>query len=858
MATKQGLHKPFWSIITIMLLVGVITSLASIGILYQSAVNAEKSRLTALVTSKARLINAVAVFDEQYSQVDHPEGAIGATLSQIRSAFKNKKGFGQTGEFVIGRLVDDQIQFLINSRQLDGPPPPIAINKKAAEPMRRALNNESGTIIGLDYVSREVLAAYQPIPHLNIGFVAKIDMQEVRAPFVNASLHAAVISLFVIVMGVLLISQIEGKDRSETSETFALKDGVTPKEWFIYRTLLLATISIVLMTSSLGLLYQSSFKAEKLRLLDMVETQAGLINAVADFDAKYNDDDFPGGAIKATLKQVSNSMLGSPGFGKSGEFLLGRYQDYNIIFLTPPRHTAHSFIVSHIADEQSYAMKQALAGRSGTVLDLDYRSATVIAAYTPVKNLNAGLVAKIDVQELRNSFLKAGLSASGVSVVAVFFGALLFWRLARKQQQAQIATQAAPISQGLASRHVAAINPSLVIFTVILGGALLAIDLSLPLGVAGGVPYIFFVLTGKLFPKREHTLILAIAATAFTCIGYAYSPQGGEDWAVITNRVLALVAIWLTALTVSLSQAQNSAQKIQASELRKLSLAVEHSPASVIITDTEGTIQYVNQHYTALTGYSREESIGNKCNMTRSDKTPPEVYQELWSNLKSGKEWQGEFRNKKRNGELYWERSSILPITSARGEILNFVALQEDITERKESEQKLKYLATHDNLTGLPTRRLCMDRLTKIIEMAKRKNTQAAVLFIDLDGFKQVNDTHGHEAGDHVLVETAARLRSCVRKSDTVARIGGDEFIVLLSEVSDEQGAEEVASHILKKVGKPYSKPFSEARVGVSIGISLYPRDATTVEGLINLADQAMYEVKSQGKNNYALVKSEC
>ena len=242
--------------------------------------------------------------------------------------------------------------------------------------------------------------------------------------------------------------------------------------------------------------------------------------------------------------------------------------------------------------------------------------------------------------------------------------------------------------------------------------------------------------------------------------------------------------------------------------------------------------------------------------MTRSGKTPPEVYQSLWECLKNGEEWHGEFRNKKRSGELYWERSSILPITSASGKILNFVALQENITERKESEQKLKYLATHDNLTGLPIRCLCMDRLEKIIQMASRKQTKAALLFIDLDGFKEVNDTYGHEVGDHVLIETSARLRSCVRKSDTVARIGGDEFIVLLSDVADEQGAVNVATKILDKAGKPYCNSLVEANVGASIGIALYPRDASTAETLINQADKAMYKVKSQGKNNYAIAKN--
>ena len=680
-------------------------------------------------------------------------------------------------------------------------------------------------------------------------------MSEVKKPFVTASYKAAGIALFIIILGTLLIGQLE-EEEPHGKEAFALTSGVGPKEWLLYRILLLTTVAIAVMVSCIGLLYQSSSEAEKLRLLDMVDTQASLINSVANFDAKYNADDFPGGAIEATLKQVSNALQASPGFGDSGEFLLGRFSGYNIVYLTQPRHTHTHLPAFHIADRHSNAIKQALAKRTGTLTDMDYRGVAVIAAHTPIPMLELGLVAKIDVKELRAPFIRASLNTSAIALVAIFFGALLLWRLAQSQKKEEISGQHISISQGLAMVDATTVNPGLLLFTFALGVTLLSIDLWLPLGIACGLPYIFFVLTGKLFPKREHTLLLALIATLLIVVGYYYSPEGGLDWVVITNRVLAVFAIWLTALTVSLSQAQNSAQKVQASELRKLSLAVEHSPASVIITDTEGTIQYVNQHYTKLTGYSREESIGNKCNMTRSGKTPPEVYQSLWECLKNGEEWHGEFRNKKRSGELYWERSSILPITSASGKILNFVALQENITERKESEQKLKYLATHDNLTGLPIRRLCMDRLEKIIQMASRKQTKAALLFIDLDGFKEVNDTYGHEVGDHVLIETSARLRSCVRKSDTVARIGGDEFIVLLSDVADEQGAVNVATKILDKAGKPYCNSLVEANVGASIGIALYPRDASTAETLINQADKAMYKVKSQGKNNYAIAKN--
>ncbi|WP_415903476.1 diguanylate cyclase domain-containing protein [Neptuniibacter sp. QD29_5] len=854
MVLKKESRKHFWPIITIMMFVGVITCLASIGILYKSAVEAEQSRLVSLVSSKARLINAVAEFDSQYSRVDHPEGAAGATLSQLRDSFRDKIGFGQTGEFVVGRLSGRNIEFLMSSRQLEQVPIPIPLNETAAEPMRRALNNESGAIIGPDYLNREVIAAYQLVPHLGIGLVAKIDMTEVQQPFIDASINALIIALLIIVMGTLLISQIEEEEHS-SSEAFALKSGVGPKEWLVYRILLLATVSVAVMMTSIGLLYYSEREAENQRMLDMVVTQASLINAVAEFDAQYNEDDFPGGSKKATLEQVSKAMQESPGFGQSGEFLLGSFSDYNIVFLTQPRHSDHPIPDFHVVDKHSNAMKQALAGRTGTLVDLDYRHIDVLAAFTPIPALESGLVAKIDIPEIRNPFIQASFNTSAVAAVAICFGALLLWHLSQYQKEEDIHDISQPISRGLAMVDEAKISPVLLIFTISLGTALFVLDLALPLGIACGLPYIFFVLVGKIYPRRQHTLLLAFIATILIFIGYYYSPEGGQDWVVITNRILAVAAIWLTALTVSVSQAQNRSQKVQASELRRLSLAVENSPASVIITDPYGIIQYVNQRYTELTGYSREESVGRKSNMTRSGNTPDPVYSDLWESLNSGKTWQGEFHNKKKSGELYWESASIHPILSAKGKIVNFVALQEDITERKVSELKLQYMATHDNLTNLPTRRLCMDRLAKIIDLAKRKQHQAAVLFIDLDGFKEVNDCFGHDSGDQVLIDTATRLKTCVRESDTVARIGGDEFIILLNEINEPQDAGLVAKKILESIKQPYRIEQKEISIGVSIGIALYPIDAVNPEKLIQNADKAMYSVKTKGKNNFTFAE---
>ncbi|PKG38066.1 GGDEF domain-containing protein [Psychromonas sp. Urea-02u-13] len=186
------------------------------------------------------------------------------------------------------------------------------------------------------------------------------------------------------------------------------------------------------------------------------------------------------------------------------------------------------------------------------------------------------------------------------------------------------------------------------------------------------------------------------------------------------------------------------------------------------------------------------------------------------------------------------------------GHISHYVAVKEDITALKKAEQRIIHMANHDVLTGLPTRRLAMDCLVSSLEKAKRKQTKMAILFIDLDGFKTVNDTLGHEAGDHVLIETATRLSTSLREGDTVARVGGDEFWIILTNISDRKCIITAAEKLLKTVATAYQYENNEINIGVSIGIALYPEHGKDPHALVNLADQAMYKIKHQGKNNYA------
>lgn len=287
-------------------------------------------------------------------------------------------------------------------------------------------------------------------------------------------------------------------------------------------------------------------------------------------------------------------------------------------------------------------------------------------------------------------------------------------------------------------------------------------------------------------------------------------------------------------------------------QFRMLSAAVEHSPASIVITDAKGSIEYVNPAFCRLTGYSVEEALGQNPRILKAGDQPPELYQELWDTLLRGEEWRGEFHNRRKDGSLFWETASISAIRNAKGLIRHFVAIKDDITERKQMRDQLQQMAQFDMLTGLPNRRMVLDRLAQMVALAKRGNQRFALLFVDLDGFKRINDTYGHEAGDRVLKAVAARLSACIRSSDIVGRMGGDEFTVILSTLTRYEDAGQVAEKILETLRRPITMPSGvQDQIGSSIGISVFPEDAQDGDGLLATADNAMYEVKHAGKNGY-------
>ncbi|HEB96553.1 MAG TPA: EAL domain-containing protein [Sedimenticola thiotaurini] len=408
-------------------------------------------------------------------------------------------------------------------------------------------------------------------------------------------------------------------------------------------------------------------------------------------------------------------------------------------------------------------------------------------------------------------------------------------------------------------------------------------------------------------------------------------------------------------------------------ELRKLGRALEQSPVSVVITDTEGIIEYVNPKFEAISGYRAEQAIGQNPRILKGGERSPESYREMWETLVAGHEWRGTFHNRRPDGSGYWESASISPLRNERGEITHYIAVKEDITERRQAEQQLRmsaavfdtttegimvtdpdgtirsvnpafcritgysaeevlgrsqsllcsdrhdagfyrqlrsrveqegqwtgevwhrrrdgsvypawlsiatvrdkrgeatsrvalfsditqrkederrirYQANYDALTRLPNRTLLLDRLVQAIASARRERWALGLMFVDLDHFKGINDTFGHATGDRLLQQVAERIRRAVRESDTVARFGGDEFVVLLQDIRNAGDAALVAEQIIATLSSPFQMRGREIFIGASIGITLYPDDAGDADALLQNADMAMYQAKESGRNRY-------
>ncbi|MDT8990587.1 EAL domain-containing protein [Curvibacter sp. APW13] len=294
--------------------------------------------------------------------------------------------------------------------------------------------------------------------------------------------------------------------------------------------------------------------------------------------------------------------------------------------------------------------------------------------------------------------------------------------------------------------------------------------------------------------------------------------------------------------------AQESAQQ----RLQIAAGVFDHAAEGIMITDMRGNILDVNSAFSQITGYARDEVVGRSTRLLSSGHQPKEFYAQMWAALRDAGQWSGEVVNRRKDGEVYAEHLAISTVSDAQGKSVRYVALFSDITEKKRQEHRLLQIAHYDALTGLPNRVLLSDRLRQAMAHTHRTRQPLAVLFLDLDGFKSVNDKHGHEAGDQLLVELAQRMRKALRENDTLSRIGGDEFVAVLTGVASADGCIPLLDRLIHCAAQPFEYHGQLLRVSASVGVTVYPQpEEVDAEQLMRQADQAMYQAKVAGKNRY-------
>jgi diguanylate cyclase (GGDEF)-like protein/PAS domain S-box-containing protein len=298
-------------------------------------------------------------------------------------------------------------------------------------------------------------------------------------------------------------------------------------------------------------------------------------------------------------------------------------------------------------------------------------------------------------------------------------------------------------------------------------------------------------------------------------------------------------------------------RKLYENELRLAQTVFDTTSEAIVVTDAKNRIQAVNPSFTHVTGYSEEEVIGRDPGFLSSGRQDKSFYYKMWVQLSQKGHWHGEIWNRRKNGDLYAEWLSISAVYSDDGEIRQYVAVFSDITKRIKAEELIRHQANYDALTNLPNRNLFLDRLSRSMMRAKRNQSQVALMFLDLDRFKSVNDTLGHNIGDLLLQEAAERVSNCVRETDTVSRLGGDEFTVIIPDLHQVNDIEKIANKILHQLSQPFLLSGHEIFVSGSVGITVFPDDGDELETLLRNADTAMYRAKEAGRNDFRFFTKE-
>jgi len=559
-------------------------------------------------------------------------------------------------------------------------------------------------------------------------------------------------------------------------------------------------------------------------------------------------------ALQLNIEAFSAVLSDRTGLGQSGEIVLAKSEGADAVFTA--RHLLRSQDAAQPGlvplAEAPYPLRQALAGENARGITTDYAGNSVAAAWRYLPALHWGMVVKVDTEEVfapaREVRRLALLTLVILLAFAVVAGTLLGRRIVRAEKQLR-----ASHGQFKEAQRIAAIGSW-------------ALDLhSYRLEWSDEIFRIFEIDPAQFAASYDAFLALVhpedrerVRETYDESVKFRLPYE-------ITHRLLMpdgrikhvqerCETLYAADGTPQLSRGtiQDITAAVAASEALELYASVfKASGEAIVITDRDNHILAVNPAFTRHTGYTLDEIRGQNPRVLASGHTPRETYQTLWACLNASGFWQGELSDRRKDGTIYPKWTTISVIKNEAGAVTHHIASFTNISERKAAEERINQLAHHDALTGLLNRFSLENRLEQALLSARRQRTQLAVMFIDMDHFKLINDTLGHHLGDLLLIEVARRLQTCVRESDITARLGGDEFVVVLTAMGDSMAAAAIAGEIVTALSQPYAIDRHTLHTSPSVGISVFPSDGQDVEVLMKNADTAMYDAKRRGRSNY-------
>ncbi len=602
----------------------------------------------------------------------------------------------------------------------------------------------------------------------------------------------------------------------------------------------MSVIGVLMLT--IWLLYEVSLEQQRLRLVELVQSNAKMIEAIVEHEAKdavHENDD-------GTLEQLMRAHNSFQGVGETGEFSLAVRQGDGIKFLLNHRHNGVKKPQPVPFDSPlAEPMRRALLKESGSLIGLDYRGKRVLAAHAPIAQTGWGIVAKIDMKEIRAPFIKAAIISAVTATLLIAMGSMAIISL--------VAPLLRKVREESDYRHTLFESSPIGLALCRMDGSLVDANPAYEKIVGRDIDEIktlsYWDITPGKYADDEAEQLKQLEQSG------EYGPYEKE----YIHKEGYLVPVRLSGKLLYQhgekyiwSSVEDISDKVCAeNRLRQAAAIFESTDEGIVITDANNRITMVNTAFSEITGYSEEEALGQNPRLLRSSKHDNSFYDNLWHHLEVDENWRGEMWNRRKDGSQFPVWQQITVIKDNNGKVSNYASIFSDISELKAVEQQLAHLAHHDELTGLPNRLYFKAQLEKSLQQAKRNQHMMALLFLDLDGFKQINDSFGHDVGDQLLKEVAQRLKRCVREEDTVARMGGDEFIIILNHIKSDDDASLVADNIIKSVNRPVALAQHVITPTTSIGISVYPDDAESITGLQKAADHAMYKAKNLGKNTF-------